>query len=317
MPFHLERNDPLSDDGINGLDDHGHWYSDKVPQARLQSFDGVMSDNHISDAESDDCSSDSHSEVGPYDDPHPPRYYQRAPSIESFVSHADGVPASYSPAPPSPTLLASDPPLEVRTLSESRRTTKTKVSYLELESDADSSGNDTDDEYQPSPPPKRRGASAASRRQRRSRHAPYPPSSASSSASSSPSSSSSVLPHDARPTTRSASRNVRATGPMPTKEAVYLMMCCPVCAHAPSNNRKPDLWRHVKTHFDGKILCCGYPEEVADKIGVRGLLILHVNGEPYRGGCGRLFKRSDSLKRHCDNVNVPCSGKGLRLKARD
>ncbi|KZT23481.1 hypothetical protein NEOLEDRAFT_1243260 [Neolentinus lepideus HHB14362 ss-1] len=313
MPSSLQRKDSFSDDMILGLDDYDHWDSDKV--TRLQSFDENMTEVYMSDAQSDGHSSDSDSEVDPLDNPlitYPPRQYQRAQPITSFPPF----PISDASAQSVRSLLAPDAPHGAHTQSERRRSTKPRISYRELDSDAESDGNGTEDEYRPSPPPrsiKRRGASAPNRSKARSRHAPYPPSSRTSSAYSSPSPSSSALLDNLHVNTRFASRNRLVEAPMPDNIVGESMRCTVEgCGYIQENGRAPDLRRHINTHYrhirKERWICSGYPEEVADRLGARGLLILEINGVRRRGGCGREFSRGDSLKRHYDNRNIPCSG---------
>ena len=71
---------------------------------------------------------------------------------------------------------------------------------------------------------------------------------------------------------------------------------CPYCNYVQKSRRKPDLDRHIETHFaENKHVCRGVPASEADAYGVSAEL---RDGSEWVGGCGATFSRRDALLRH-------------------
>ncbi|EPQ54566.1 hypothetical protein GLOTRDRAFT_129916 [Gloeophyllum trabeum ATCC 11539] len=330
----ISRKASFSND-MDNLSDCWYMAPEDAASTRLVSYnyDYGAPEAYFSDAESDGQSS-SQSEVDPYE--------------RSIYAHAlTSVDTPYQPPAVNTTSLAyvetqsscvADtstsslvntgflaPELAPASAHEGRRSTRALVSYREDESDAESDGNGTEDEYRPSPPPKpakRRGGFSAKQTRAGVRRAPYPPSS-NTSAASSPSPSSPSGSFNPRGFTHRNHEDTSPRSDIPdilTDESGALI--CPVegCDHVLRPNptdpkrkpRLPDMRRHVATHYprlsEGKWVCRGYPLEIADRLRVPKRLIINVDGVPYRGGCGRGFSRKDALKRHLDKVGAQCRG---------
>jgi len=100
---------------------------------------------------------------------------------------------------------------------------------------------------------------------------------------------------------------------------------CPVvgCGYIQTNQRVPDLKRHVVTHDrwmePEKWTCCGVTmdrahlygkgikEGMTDEERIKAGAYV-FNGRLMIGGCRKTFARRDALKRHVDNPNIPCVG---------
>ncbi|KAI0666258.1 hypothetical protein C8Q78DRAFT_1060456 [Trametes maxima] len=89
---------------------------------------------------------------------------------------------------------------------------------------------------------------------------------------------------------------------------------CPFCDYVQAKRRKPDLLRHVKSHFQGTDWpCCGVPVEWAEeKLGLSEAVIAAyaAEGRVYEfrgvrmvGGCPivKVLSRCDALARHLSN----------------
>lgn len=100
---------------------------------------------------------------------------------------------------------------------------------------------------------------------------------------------------------------------------------CPVigCSYIQTNQRVPDLKRHVLTHDrwlnPDEWTCCGVAMDRAHLYGkgieegmTRDECIragaYDFRGQLMIGGCMKTFARRDALKRHVDNPKIPCVG---------
>ncbi|EPQ60019.1 hypothetical protein GLOTRDRAFT_134786 [Gloeophyllum trabeum ATCC 11539] len=332
LSFFQEMYNPLESDAPG----NGYSAFQGATEARLVSFYDNSIDDHEADA--------TQPGIGPFEPLAYPSYLYSSSLFPSMteayppsllyggidtpsLSYSDtSSPSSSelsSPVSPNSSLLAAESlsttPTPVSSTKGGRRPrTRGPVNYRELESDAESEGNGTEDEYRPSPPPqsaKRPGATRTKRTKARARAAPYPSSSNTSSAS--PASSLSSPSPESTPSQRINNRNHEASCPRPTEifPDADGTLRCPIehCKHAirPKGPRKPragDMRRHIATHYphenEGKWKCRGYPVDVADRRGIPGELH-YVDGELYRGGCGKNFSRKDAWRRH---LKAGCKG---------
>jgi len=99
---------------------------------------------------------------------------------------------------------------------------------------------------------------------------------------------------------------------------------CPVdgCTYVQTNQRIPDLKRHIATHDrslnPNQWECCGVTIDMAHLYweGVEGMTKdqwIEAGAYEFRGllmfgGCNKTFARRDALKRHVDNPKIPCIG---------
>jgi hypothetical protein len=94
---------------------------------------------------------------------------------------------------------------------------------------------------------------------------------------------------------------------------------CQNCGYACKPTREVDFKRHVDTHYrkvvppKGPVLCCGIPIKQRNHPQYIGKVpsnasVKRFYGQKMVGGCGKLFSRPDSLKRHLDMPHSPCFG---------
>lgn len=91
--------------------------------------------------------------------------------------------------------------------------------------------------------------------------------------------------------------------------------CCETCGYVCKPARKVDFKRHVNTHYpkmvNGPVICCGVPVEHRNdsqwKIPANAP-IMTFYGRQMVGGCGRIFSRTDALKRHLELRGHRCAG---------
>ena len=91
--------------------------------------------------------------------------------------------------------------------------------------------------------------------------------------------------------------------------------CCETCGYVCKPSRKVDFRRHVNTHYpkmvNGPVICCGVPVEQRNdsrwKIPASAP-IMTFYGRQMVGGCGRIFSRTDALKRHLELRGHRCVG---------
>jgi len=123
---------------------------------------------------------------------------------------------------------------------------------------------------------------------------------------------------------RNTSRNLQSiNGAVPIENETDFH--CPVdgCSYIQTNQRVPDLKRHVQTH--GRWMdpyawtCCGVTLDRAHLYGKgieEGMTreeciqagAYEFRGQLMIGGCMKSFARRDALKRHMDNPNITCVG---------
>lgn len=107
----------------------------------------------------------------------------------------------------------------------------------------------------------------------------------------------------------SRARNLQTTLPrQDVRVTAYKSLTCPVCGYEQKNRRKPDLDRHIQSHYreaePGRWQCLGLPvDEVTAMTMVNPWCF---EGQWYAGGCRKTFSRSDALKRHIKNEKLPC-----------
>ncbi|KAJ3539919.1 hypothetical protein NM688_g6301 [Phlebia brevispora] len=81
---------------------------------------------------------------------------------------------------------------------------------------------------------------------------------------------------------------------------------CPHCGYIQLNRRRPDLRRHILTHYQRNLgpswICCGVPVELADEYRVpstvRPVAYSQMGKAHMVGGCGASFSRKDAYLRH-------------------
>ncbi|KAI0917321.1 hypothetical protein AcW1_007462 [Taiwanofungus camphoratus] len=188
----------------------------------------------------------------------------------------------------------------------------------DADAEGESEGDATEDsEYVPSPrvsPARRRHVRRATARKQRP--SPY--------AHASPASTPPLSPASSRSPSSGASPRSPRAGPRPRNIQAPLLFevataaakdsfACPQCPYVQLNRRRPDLTRHIATHFSsadpGKWTCCGVPVERAAEYGVTDISNPYVyEGQLMVGGCQKTFSRRDALKRHLDNDNISCIG---------
>ncbi|KAI0702279.1 hypothetical protein BC835DRAFT_1264032, partial [Cytidiella melzeri] len=92
---------------------------------------------------------------------------------------------------------------------------------------------------------------------------------------------------------------------------------CESCGRVCLAHRRVDFKRHVNTHYPhmvgGPVICCGVPLE--EKYLTRHRKNIDSDGEvmvfygrQMVGGCGKIFSRTDALRRHLDLASNTCVG---------
>ncbi|KAI0700090.1 hypothetical protein BC835DRAFT_1329293 [Cytidiella melzeri] len=87
--------------------------------------------------------------------------------------------------------------------------------------------------------------------------------------------------------------------------------CCETCHRVFPRARRPDFERHVDVHYPelargGPLLCCGLPVEQVKNYHESDVMVFY--DRRMVGGCGKLFSRTDALKRHLESARRGCVG---------
>ncbi|KAH9902581.1 hypothetical protein C8Q73DRAFT_670866 [Cubamyces lactineus] len=126
-----------------------------------------------------------------------------------------------------------------------------------------------------------------------------------------------------RPLKTTTRRNARVAArarhaPAPSSSLSANRWKCPYCRYVQTNQRKPDLARHINTHTstDEEWVCCGVPlgdAELTKDVPAEVLRKEPVfyNGLVMVGGCRKTFSRRDALKRHLRTREGVCYGNEL------
>ncbi|KAI0663737.1 hypothetical protein C8Q70DRAFT_1050381 [Cubamyces menziesii] len=118
---------------------------------------------------------------------------------------------------------------------------------------------------------------------------------------------------------RNAPVNLRARhAPAPSSSLSANRWKCPFCSYEQTKKRKPDLRRHINTHFSTAEhwVCCGVPLFDTELVKDLPAAVLQrepvlYNGQLMVGGCNQSFSRRDALGRHLHAKKGVCFGSKL------